>query len=390
MNAPIRVMICDDSAVMRRLIATVLKTDPEIKVVAEAKHGQDALDRLYDVRPDVLVMDVEMPVMDGIDTVREIRRRTAKLPIIMFSSLTSRGAEATLDAINAGANDFATKPAGAGHINQAMAHVKADLLPKIRQWAGRAVYPQASPMSGRSGQQTGRKLPNVPPPSTPTPAPSAARRPLLAETAITSAASSQPSGPVSVIAIGVSTGGPEALSTIVNDLPKDLPVPILIAQHMPPVFTGLLADRLAAQNGHRVREATDGESVTAGDILVAPGDYHMTVVRDKLTVRVKLNQDPPENSCRPAVDPLFRSVAACYGARALGVVLTGMGKDGEQGAVALRQMGGRVVAQDEATSVVWGMPGAIARSGLADRILPLQSIANEMMRNAQPTCMTST
>ena len=372
MSNSIRVLLCDDSSVMRRLLKAALRVDADIEVVCEAKHGQDALDKLFDARPDVVVMDVEMPVMDGIDAVREIRKRTANLPIIMFSSLTSRGAEATLDAIDAGASDFATKPASAGHITRAMAHVQTTLIPKIHYWCDRPLY------------RPEQKANPVTRPASPTPRP-VARQPVVTNTS----ASPIPvqrvdhGTPVSAIAIGVSTGGPQALAQLVADLPHEFPAPILIAQHMPPVFTGLLADRLAAQTSHVVREAKDGDELKPNEILIAPGDHHMVISRDRSVVRARLNQDEPENSCRPAVDPLFRSFAECYGSKCLGVVLTGMGKDGEKGAEALRQRGARIVVQDEQTSVVWGMPGNVAKRGLADRILPLDQIAMEIVRATQ-------
>lgn len=365
MNKPIRVMLCDDSALMRRLIKTAMKSDPDVLVVSEAENGQDALDKLFDAKPDIIVMDVEMPVMDGIDAVRHIRKRTTKLPIIMFSSLTKRGAEATLDAVDAGATDFATKPANAGQIGEAMAHVRNDLIKKIHQWARPPVIAPPKPI------QTNRPPQFKPAPEAsslspqPSPVPTADGGQLVSPSAI---------------AIGVSTGGPQALAKLVTNLPVDFPVPILIAQHMPPVFTGLLAKRLNAAKGHDVREATDGDELRPGQILIAPGDHHMVVTRDSAVVRARLNQDAPENSCRPAVDPLFRSIAKCFGKRSLGVILTGMGKDGEKGALELRNCGARIFVQDEASSVVWGMPGNLVRCGLADRVLPLEQIAMEMIR----------
>jgi two-component system, chemotaxis family, protein-glutamate methylesterase/glutaminase len=183
-----------------------------------------------------------------------------------------------------------------------------------------------------------------------------------------------------LVAIGVSTGGPNALAELIPALPGDLAVPVLVVQHMPPMFTRLLAARLDAQSALTVREATDGLPLTPGTVTIAPGDFHMVVDRDGSRARVVLNQDPPENSCRPAVDPLFRSVAAAYGSRVLGVVLTGMGQDGLRGCENVRDAGGRVLAQDEASSVVWGMPGFVVRAGLADRVLPLADIAAEIMR----------
>ena len=359
MSGKVRVMVCDDSAMMRRLIRTALESNPAIKVVAEAIHGQDALEKVWSSAPDVLVMDVEMPVLDGIDTVREIRRRKSRIPVIMFSSHTTRGGEATLDAIAAGASDYATKPT-AGHMSAALQHVQTDLLPKVLQWGG-------VPTGQQHGVANRIGAPAIAGPVKPT-----GRVPGPSHSAGTTR--------IDAIGIGVSTGGPQALSVLVSSLPVNFPIPILIAQHMPPVFTGLLAERLAAQKGHTVREAKDGEEVRGGEILVAPGDHHLLVQRDGGTIRTKLSQDEPENSCRPAVDPLFRTLATCYGSHCLGVVLTGMGKDGEKGAAELRKRGARVFAQDEAGSVVWGMPGNLVRCGLADRVLPVTQIASELVR----------
>ncbi|MFK7821645.1 MAG: chemotaxis response regulator protein-glutamate methylesterase [Planctomycetaceae bacterium] len=365
MNNKTRVMLCDDSAVMRRLIKTAISSVPSLQVVFEARHGREAVDQIGRVKPDVIVMDVEMPVMDGIDTVREVRRHHRTLPVIMFSSLTSRGAEATLDAIAAGASDFATKPVGAGHVDEAMEHLRVNLIPKILQWR----KPEPASPAVRIMPQPATKAPAAVP-RTDTPK-AAVPRPRVS------------AGPVSAIAIGVSTGGPAALAKLVDGLPVDLPVPILIAQHMPPVFTSLLAERLASQKGHAVREAADGEPVRPGDIFIAPGDNHMAVVRDKTTVRIALNQDAPEHSCRPAADQLFRSVADVYGSRALGVVLTGMGHDGTAGARALSKQGARILVQDEESSVVWGMPGAVSQEGLADQTIPLDQMASELLRHVR-------
>lgn len=360
MNTPIRILLCDDSALMRRLIKTAIETDPNLKVVCEAKNGRDATEQLSKQHVDLVVLDVEMPVMDGIDATRAMRRKNFDLPIIMFSSLTSRGAEATLDAIAAGANDFATKPARSGHIDQALAHVQRELLPKIHRWA--------SHWRSKNTAQTNTSSANVSP------------------------SAGVPSGfvpgglsteNISAIAIGASTGGPQALSALMSMINRDLGVPILIVQHMPPVFTGLLAERLSAQSGHSVREASDGEVIEPGDCVIAPGDQHLTVARDLTSLRVRLNRNEPENSCRPAVDPLFRSCASCFGSRCLGVVLTGMGKDGLDGARALKKTGARIVCQDESSSVVWGMPGNIVRSDLADLVLPINGIADEVNRLTQ-------
>lgn len=361
-------MICDDSSVMRRLLKSALTSDPQLEVVYEAVNGQDAVDNVGSIRPDVVILDVEMPVMDGIDAARTIRRRCRTLPIIMFSSLTGKGAEATMDALAAGANDFAIKPAGSTNIQAAKEQTQTELIGKIRTLV--EIPPASKEKLGATS-----------------PAPAAqfgSRRPAHEKPAVSPSPAQNVQhtgrGKVSVVAIGVSTGGPDALGKVLTRIPKPFGTPILITQHMPPVFTGLLAERLSQQSGHRVREARHGEIVKAGEILVAPGDFHLTVCRDKHNVITQLDKNPPENSCRPSVDPLFRSVGRVFGAEALAVVLTGMGIDGGAGSQVIKQLGGRVFAQDKATSTVWGMPGYVAENGLADRVLPLDQIATELVR----------
>lgn len=391
-------MLCDDSSVMRRLLKGALTATAEFEVVFEAENGKEAVDNVDRVRPDIVVLDVEMPVMDGIDAARALRRRCRTMPIIMFSSLTSQGAAATMEALAAGANDFAIKPAGTNNFQEAQAKVKGELVSKIRNLV--STPKDAQEKLGAPKRETVSR--GVKPPAVTTPR----RRETPAQPGRKTASRAQQSAPisrgeappaksgggkVSVIAIGVSTGGPEALSQLIKKLPKPFPVPILITQHMPPVFTGLLAERLSLQSGHRVREASAGDTVVAGEILIAPGDFHLTVMRDKTKVVTVLDQSPPENSCRPSVDPLFRSVSKVYGRETLAVVLTGMGSDGGEGARVVKQMGGRVFAQDEASSVVWGMPGYVANNGLADRVLPIEQIATELIRavepKSQPACV---
>jgi two-component system chemotaxis response regulator CheB len=343
----IRVLVVDDAVVIRRLVSEELSADPALEVVGTAANGRIALARMTQVQPDVVILDVEMPEMDGLATLAELRKTYPRVPVVMFSSLTQRGAEATLDALALGASDYFPKPAQAGGLEASLAVVREQLIPKIKALCRRA---DAAP----------------PPPAAAPPRPRSAGP-----------------GPVQVVAIGASTGGPNALAEVFRRLPADIPVPVVLVQHMPPLFTRLLAERLSAQFPLRVREAAPGNVLQPGHVWIAPGDHHMVVARDGLHVRTLLNQDPPENSCRPAVDVLLRSVAAAFGPGALTVILTGMGQDGLRGCEAVREAGGQVLAQDEATSVVWGMPGAVARAGLADRVLPLSLIADEILRRAQ-------
>lgn len=356
----IRVLIVDDSTVIRRLLTNALTTDPAIEIAGVAANGKIALAKIPQVAPDIITLDMEMPEMDGLTTLVEIRKLYPKLPVIMFSTLTQSGAEATMEALTKGANDYATKPSNVGSVTAAIETVVNELVPKIKQfcnWTSKALTNPIARSESRSPSN----------------------RPATQAKALVPVKPSR----VEIVVIGVSTGGPNALTTMLPKLPENFPVPILIVQHMPPVFTKHLADRLNQLCNLHVHEAVDGEQLVAGGAWLAPGNFHMTLRRQGPQLKVFLNQEQPENSCRPAVDVLFRSAAELFGANVLAVVMTGMGQDGQRGCDAIRQAGGRVLVQDEATSVVWGMPGAVANAGLAQKILPLQKIADEILLQTQ-------
>jgi two-component system chemotaxis response regulator CheB len=341
----IRVLVVDDSVVVRRLISDVVGADPDFLLAGAAANGRIALAKIPQVNPDVVTLDVEMPEMDGLETLAAIRATYPRLPVIMFSSLTERAASATLKALTLGASDYVTKPS-AGNVAASLQQVREQLLPKCKALvSGRAVGPREPAVASRA----------------PRPEPRLARAP----------------GTVEILAIGCSTGGPNALTALLEKLPQALPVPVVIVQHMPPLFTRLLAERLKAHTGSSVREAQGGEVLSAGDIWIAPGDHHLVVRRDGT---LAVHKGPPENSCRPAVDVMVRSVVEAYGAGTFAVILTGMGQDGLRGCESVREAGGQIVVQDEATSVVWGMPGFVANAGLADAVLPLQEIPAEITR----------
>lgn len=344
--APITVLVVDDSVVMRRLVSDILTGDPGIEVVGTAANGKVALAKIPQLNPDVVTLDIEMPVMDGLETLTALRALYPKLPVIMFSTLTGRGASATLDALERGASDYVSKPANVGSVSASMDTVRAELIPKIKALAARArvVLDRAA-------------------------APVAAARPVNLLPA------RRPAGRVDVVAIGVSTGGPDALTTLVSALPRDFPVPIVVVQHMPPVFTALFAKRLDTKSQVTVSEARAGARLEPGTVLIAPGDFHLRLRSDALGVVAQLDQGTPENYCRPAVDVLFRSASEVFGASVLAVVLTGMGSDGTKGAARIVEAGGSVIVQDAATSVVWGMPGAVVGAGLAAEVLPLLEMA---------------
>ncbi|MBG1260929.1 chemotaxis response regulator protein-glutamate methylesterase [Nostoc sp. BAE] len=337
----IRVLIVDDAVLVRSRVSKILSSDPELEVVGVAANGRIALAKISQVNPDVVILDIEMPEMDGLQTLAAIRQIYPRLPVIMYSTSTHRGAIATLEALSLGASDYATKPSNLGSVEAATQHIRDDLIPKIKVFGtfftpSTITHPVVFPV--RSDIQQ-----------------------------------------VEVVAIGVSTGGPNALAVVLKEFPADLSVPILIVQHMPPMFTKLLAKQLASKCQIPIDEAVSGQILKPGHVWIAPGDFHLIVQRDKTGVRLATHQASPENSCRPSVDVLLRSVAEVYGAGAIAVILTGMGQDGLHGCQCIHEAGGQVLAQDKATSVVWGMPSFVINAGLANKILPLNQIADEIM-----------
>ena len=365
--ARIRVLVVDDAVVVRRLVTDALAVDPEIEIAGIAANGRIALQKIEQLKPDIVTLDVEMPEMDGLETITEIRKRWPLLPVIMFSTLTERAARVTLDALTRGASDYVTKPANVGSVLVAQQRVRDDLLPRIKGLCASVLAPARAVQADRASSRVT--------PAAASPLPAALPRPLPR-----SVSRAGDTHRTELVVIGSSTGGPNALAEILPLLPADFAVPVVIVQHMPPMFTRLLAERLHSLSQLSVAEAVDGATLAPGHVWVAAGDHHVVFRRDAKGVRLVLNQDPPENSCRPAVDVTFRSAASCFGAGVLAAVLTGMGRDGLEGAGAIRQAGGSVLVQDEASSVVWGMPGFVARAGLADAVLPLPGIGSEIVR----------
>ncbi|HEV2113163.1 MAG TPA: chemotaxis response regulator protein-glutamate methylesterase [Terriglobales bacterium] len=371
-----RILIVDDSAVMRSLLRSVVCSDANLEVAGTAADGASALSSLALNHPDLILLDVEMPVMDGLVTLRELRRRGNRMPVIMCSSLTQRGAKVTIEALAGGASDYVTKPAGQSGREAALHTLAQELIPKIHALTN-------SSESSSSGQPRYQSLLQPQPVF-----PGIARTPQFPPIALPANALSRPqpiSATPAVVAIGVSTGGPAALDVLLPMLPAHFPLPVLIVQHMPELFTCLFAERLNGRCNLRVREASEGDPVCAGNIYIARGNWHLEAQAASLhnaPPTLRLNQGPLENHCRPAVDVLFRSVAKVYGFGVLAVVLTGMGSDGMLGCRKVREQGGSVLAQDEASSTVWGMPGAVTRAGLAHRVLPLDAIAPEILRIA--------
>jgi two-component system chemotaxis response regulator CheB len=345
-GAVARVMICDDSATIRGAIARMLESDPAIRVVARVADGQQALDMLKRETVDVVVLDIEMPVMDGLTALPLLLRADPGLRVIMASTLTTRGADVALRALRLGAADYVPKPSAAMVAGDD--RFRRELIEKVR---GLARLRQRA-------QQTATAAPRAP-------AAALKLRP-------------QPAQMPALLALGSSTGGPQALFTLVQGLGKDLPVPVVATQHMPASFTTILAQHIDKLGGMPCAEAKDGEPLKPGRIYLAPGDHHLLVAGNAGALRAQLSKDPPENFCRPAVDPMLRSATQATGGRTLLVMLTGMGADGLLGTRALVAAGGGAIAQDEATSVVWGMPGAIAQDGLCQAVLPLAGLAGKV------------
>jgi two-component system chemotaxis response regulator CheB len=330
---------------MRQYLSELVAGQPSMEVVGTAPNGEVALKKIPQVSPDLVVLDVEMPVMDGLQTLEHIRKTMPKLPVIMFSSVMVAGSPVTVEALTLGATDYVTKPSATDDRDQR----GAELVDKIVAITGGA---------------------------------KAASKPENGVAAAVLPTRKEPVGKVDVIAIGASTGGPNAVAEVLKGLGGPLPVPIVIVQHMPASFTALFADRLSRESGIPVKEGIEGAELKPGTAWLAPGGYHMTLSRKLSTVRLHLNEDPPVHSCRPSVDVMFESMEVVYRQRVLAVVLTGMGEDGLTGATALSDAGASVVVQDEATSVVWGMAGAVAKAGVANKILPLSDVAREISRRA--------
>ena len=353
-SAPIRVMVVDDSFVIRGLLSRTLSSDPAIKVVATAGNGRAAIEELKKQEVDVIVLDIEMPVMDGMTALPQLIAGQPGVQVVMASTLTLKGASISMKAMSLGAADCIPKPTSTGEINSAE-DFKRDLLAKVKTWGQHA----------RLRRKSAQRLASTPP------APVPARIYGSSEVELREAPRAfHPD----CLAIGSSTGGPQALFKVFNMLGKVTQIPVFVTQHMPATFTTILAEHLAQASGMPSAEAKDGEEVRPGHIYVAPGDFHMTVQADRGHRVLRVEKGPPENFCRPAVDPMLRSIAKAYAGKALTVILTGMGQDGRKGAQEIVNAGGIVIAQDEATSVVWGMPGAVATSKLCSAVLPLSDI----------------
>jgi len=354
----LKVLIVDDSAVIRKFLTQVISTESDFEVIGTASNGRIGLLKLEQGLPDAVILDLEMPEMDGLEAIQEIRKKYRTLPVIIFSVLSERGATITLNALALGATDFITKPENMLDYETAKQTIRNDLISKIRSICmNRPTEESVQVNEVREIASINQKL-------------------NIDETRRTKC------GPQAfdIICIGVSTGGPDALTQFVHQIPSGFLIPIVIVLHMPAIFTRIFAGRLQDLTNLPVREGVAGAEIQPGTLWLAPGGQHMEIEKRGERARIKIHEGPPENSCRPAVDVLFRSVARVYGARALAIIMTGMGQDGLRGCEEIRRQGGKIIAQDEKSSVVWGMPGAVVRASLADEIVPLDKMGEILSR----------
>ncbi|MFK7852890.1 MAG: chemotaxis-specific protein-glutamate methyltransferase CheB [Granulosicoccus sp.] len=348
-----RILVVDDSCLFQRLLSDAVNARPGLEVIGVASNGRVALDMVQDLKPDLVTLDILMPELDGIQTLTEIKRHWPDVVTMMVSSLTVDGSDAALDALALGAGDCAVKPQSSGGIEDIRQKLEQDFIPKLEALCGLDVV--ECDLSDDHVEPEQPHFSDLP------------------ESELVECAQ------IKLVAIGVSTGGPDALGQLLPQLPVDLEVPIVIVQHMPAEFTAKLAARLDQASALKVVEAKQGESIQSGMVYIAPGDNHMVLSAKHKRVFVSLNKNPPENSCRPAVDVLFRSISTLYEDQCLGIVMTGMGQDGLKGAQALHAAGSRLLVQDQESSVVWGMPKLIAKAGLAEAQVPLKSMAAEIV-----------
>lgn len=358
MSGIVRVMVVDDSAVVRGLISRMLEEEPDIKVVTSVGNGQLAVSSLTRNEVDAIVLDIEMPVMDGLTALPKLLEVDRDAKVIMASTLTLRNAEISIKALQAGAADYVPKPSSSRELSGGV-DFRHDLIEKVRNLGNlrKELRRKKGPVAGQRRSAVVSRFATPKPP----PAKIELRKP----------SNFRPD----VLAIGSSTGGPQALLSVLKGIGRDPRIPILITQHMPATFTAVLADHVSRVTGHSCAEGKDGEAVVAGRIYLAPGNFHMLVERKGTQNVIRLSEDPPENYCRPSVDPMLRSLSRVFGGRLLATILTGMGSDGLKGGQMVAAAGGTIIAQDEATSVVWGMPGAVATDGLCSAVLPLPQIA---------------
>lgn len=374
----LRVLVVDDTIVYRKAVSDILEQIPGVELAGVAHNGNIAMAKVKTLKPDILTLDIEMPQMDGIEVLQELRKNYPNIGAIMLSTLTTEGGALTLRALELGAFDFILKPQGA-NVNASLAEIRSQLEPMLKAYAQRkrGVSSFSRPLSGAKPSSAISPRPASRPP--------AERGGLAIRKPSPVRKASSYRGKSEIVTIGISTGGPNALSHVLPKLPGDIGVPILIVQHMPPVFTKSLATSLDKKCALAVKEAENGENILANTIYIAPGGKQMKILAgtDGTHRKIKLTDDPPENSCRPSVDYLFRSVADYYVGRTTAVIMTGMGSDGTKGLSVLRDKSAYIIGQDEQSCVVYGMPKAPADLGYLDIVLPLDKIADEIVRSVK-------
>lgn len=361
-SGPYRVMLVDDSSVIRGLLSRWLSADPAIEIVASVGNGQVAVNSIERTDPEIVVLDIEMPIMDGMTALPLILKAKPDVQVLMSSTLTQKNAEVSIKAMSLGASDYIPKPTTNREVISSQSF-QSEIIEKIKSLAiakrkilGHSLYKEAKasmPAIEQDVKSAANKIPD------------------LRKASLT---------PPKIIGVGSSTGGPQALLKFINGIKENLTVPVVITQHMPAAFTKILAGHLSKASGLECIEAIDNTPLENGKVYIAPGDHHMIVVEENDKKYLKLNQDPPENFCRPAVDPMFRSLSNLYGPAVLGIILTGMGQDGLKGSKMVVENGGTIIAQNEETSVVWGMPGAVSEAGICNAILPLDEIGGKVKR----------
>lgn len=364
----IRVLVVDDTVLYRKALTDVLNLVTDVEVVGSANNGQIALNKIEQLKPDLITLDFEMPVMDGLQTLKELKKRKSDVAVVMVSAHTSAGAAVTMEALELGAYDFIAKPS-CSTLEENRRNLLKQLRPVIQSVATRRILSQTL----RRGRPTPAPVKTVAPAVATPSAPLKAMTPGRTPRAF-------PAGHIELVALGISTGGPNALAKVIPSLPKGLRVPVVIVQHMPPVFTKALADSLDNKSAVHVKEAEQGESLQAGTVYIAPGGKQMKLQRGAQGLTIRLTDDPPENHCRPAADYLFRSVSTLSGNKALGVIMTGMGADGVLGLRLMKRRGSMVIAQDKASCVVFGMPMEAIKAGVTDVVLPLDRIGAEIIK----------
>ena len=363
----IRVLVVDDTVTYRKIVSNVLATLPGVEVVGTAANGRIALDKIERLKPNVLTLDLEMPVMGGLAVLRHLKESGSDVEVIVLTGSNERGAKKTIAALELGAFDFVAKPVG-GDVETNFKRLRQELRPRIEAFARTWQIHQILHGHG---------------PPRPLAMPAPAKTDEIDKTRRMHRIDKGESSRIELVAVGISTGGPQALNQFLPKLPADLPVPVLVVQHMPSMFTKSLAEGLNKRCSLTVSEASDGQAVLPGHVLIAPGGKQMKVVKDQEQATIRLRDDPPENYCRPSVDYLFRSVTRAYGPHAVGVIMTGMGSDGSLGCRQMKQRGATIIAQDEDTCVVFGMPRKPIQDGIVDIVAPLDNIAEEIVRRVE-------